>query len=302
MTTPTHDTPDSGTGTGTGTGTDTAGRGPVDPARVTALLTAAGVHGVTVEHVGSTGSTNADLSARAVAGTAADRTVLLTEEQVSGRGRLGRPWSAPVGSQFICSMLVAPGTVDLERLGELPLFVGVAFAEGVRELGVPAVLKWPNDLQVVRDGVPHKLAGILVEAARIDPPAIVPGIGLNLSMTQEDFDAAGLPAATSLVLEGVEIPDTAARERITAVLLRHLVAAETAWRTGGDAAASVRARYRALSSTLGTRVRAELPGGTNLRGTAVDLGPHGELVIADDDGTRHTVTAGDVVHLRPRQE
>lgn len=292
-----NDTPDGGTSGGPGR----AGRGPVDPARVSALLTAAGVHGVTVEHVTSTGSTNADLSARAVAGAVTDRTVLLAEEQVSGRGRLGRPWSAPVGSQFICSMLVAPESVELDRLGELPLFVGVAFAEGVRELGVPAVLKWPNDLQVVRDGVPHKLAGILVEAARITPPAIVPGIGLNLSMTAGDFAAAGLPAATSLTMEGVEIPDVAARERVTAVLLRHLVAAETAWRDGGDDAAAVRARYRDLSSTLGTRVRAELPGGENLLGTAVDLGPHGELVIADDDGARRTVTAGDVVHLRPRQ-
>uniref|UniRef100_UPI0025E03492 biotin--[acetyl-CoA-carboxylase] ligase n=1 Tax=uncultured Corynebacterium sp. TaxID=159447 RepID=UPI0025E03492 len=233
------------------------------------------------------------------AGPGADRTVLLAEEQVSGRGRMGRRWSAPAGSQFICSVLLTPTELDVERLGELPLFIGVAVAGAARELGVPAVLKWPNDVQVVHDGVPLKLAGILVEAASIDPPAIIPGTGLNLSMTAADFADAGLPTATSLTLEGVPIPDQGARERITAVLLRHLLAVDDAWRAGGVAAAGVRARYRELSSTLGTRVRAELPGGETLYGTAVDLGPHGELVLVTADGSRHTVTAGDVVHLRP---
>lgn len=276
-----------------------ASRHPVDADRVAAVLHAAGVRRFTVDHVGSTGSTNADLAARAASGTVTDRTVLLAEEQVSGRGRMGRPWSAPAGSQFICSVLLAPEQLDIERLGELPLFIGVAIAGAARELGVPAVLKWPNDVQVVRDGTPHKLAGILVEAASIDPPAIVPGIGLNLSMTAADFEDAGLPAATSLTLEGLEIPDAGARDHVTAVILRHLLAVDDAWRAGGDAAADVRIRYRELSSTLGTRVRAELPGGENLYGTAVDLGPHGELVLESVDGTRHTVTAGDVVHVRP---
>ena len=132
-----------------------ASRHPVDADRVAAVLHAAGVRRFTVDHVGSTGSTNADLAARAASGTVTDRTVLLAEEQVSGRGRMGRPWSAPAGSQFICSVLLAPEQLDIERLGELPLFIGVAIAGAARELGVPAVLKWPNDVQVVRDGTPH---------------------------------------------------------------------------------------------------------------------------------------------------
>ncbi|AWT25565.1 Bifunctional ligase/repressor BirA [Corynebacterium provencense] len=277
-------------------------RGPVDAGRISDLLSAAGVRDVTVRHVVSTGSTNSDLAAEAARGSAADRTVLLAEVQETGHGRMGRPWSAPAGSQLICSVLLAPESVDPERLGELPLFIGVACAEAVRELGVPAVLKWPNDLQVIRSGRPLKLAGILVEAAGFTPPAIVPGIGLNLSVTREEFDRAGLAAATSLTLEGVGIPDVAERERVTAVLLRHLFAVDGAWRENGDAAAQVRARYRELSSTLGTPVRAELPGGGEVTGTAVDLGPHGELVIGTTDGGRRTVTAGDVVHLRPGEE
>jgi BirA family biotin operon repressor/biotin-[acetyl-CoA-carboxylase] ligase len=51
--------------------------------------------------------------------------------------------------------------------------------------------------------------------------------------------------------------------------------------------------------TLGRAVRAELPGGSELTGQALALDPHGGLVVRDDEGERHTVSAGDVVHLRP---
>ena len=55
-------------------------------------------------------------------------------------------------------------------------------------------------------------------------------------------------------------------------------------------------------TTLGQHVRAELPGGGELTGRAVDLDAHGGLVVVDaETGERQTVTAADVVHLRPAQ-
>lgn len=294
---------------GPGTGDS---RHPVNAAAVAAHLTDTPLTVTWVEH---TGSTNSDLSAAVGRGEVADRTVLLTERQDAARGRLGRPWTAPQGSQTILSVLLRPDPatepVDPERFGELPLFIGVAAAETARAYGVPAGLKWPNDLvvpDVVPDAAPdaapggagyRKLAGILVEAVTVDPPTIVVGMGLNVSMTAEDFAAAGLPAATSLILAGAEIPDAATRARFTADLLRNIVGVDRAWRAGGAASRAVRERYRALSETLGARVRAELPGDRVLTGTAVDLGPHGELVLRTDGGETVTVSAGDVTHLRP---
>lgn len=302
-----------------GSGSD-ASRLPVDAAAVGAHLTGTPLTVTWVEH---TGSTNTDLSEAAAHGKAADRTVLLTERQDAARGRLGRAWSAPQGSQTILSVLLRPDPatepVDPERFGELPLFIGVAAAETVRAYGVPAGLKWPNDLVVTdRDAdsagggaaegdTPgyRKLGGILVEAVTVDPPTIVVGMGLNVSMTAAEFAATGLPAATSLVLSGADIPDTATRARFTADLLRNILGVDRAWRAGGEASRGVRDRYRQLSETLGSRVRAELPGGRTLTGTAVDLGPHGELVLRVDGGDAATpgetvtVSAGDVTHLRP---
>ena len=146
--------------------------------------------------------------------------------------------------------------------------------------------------------------GILVEAASVEPAVIIAGIGLNVSLTDEDFADAGIPdrSATSMITAGATLPDTGARADVAAAEITHLLAADAAWRGQGADLEALRRRYRELSATLGTRVRAELPDGTQLTGTAVDLGEHGELVIDTGAGQRRTVTAGDVVHLRPTGE
>lgn len=281
-------------------------------ARLVADGAGAGVAGpLTV--VGTTGSTNADLADayRADPGIA-DRSVILAEEQVTARGRLGRRWSAPAGAQVIMSVLLRPSAQDVpvERFGELPLLVGVAVAEAARSVGVDAQLKWPNDVIVPEapgERTPHgyrKLAGILVEAVSTHPVAVVVGVGLNASITPEEFDEAGVEAGTSLTTQGASLDSVEDRERVAAAELRSILAVDEAWRSGGAALDGLRRRYRELSATLGTRVRAELPGGEELTGTAVDLDAHGGLVIETGTGEtgtgeRRTVTAGDVVHLRP---
>ncbi|MDN6259436.1 MAG: biotin--[acetyl-CoA-carboxylase] ligase, partial [Corynebacterium sp.] len=171
-----------------------------------------------------------------------------------------------------------------------------------------AQLKWPNDVIVPEapgERTPHgyrKLAGILVEAVSTNPVAVVVGVGLNASITPEEFDEAGVEAGTSLTTQGASLASVEDRERVAAAELRSILAVDEAWRSGGAALDGLRRRYRELSATLGTRVRAELPGGEELTGTAVDLDAHGGLVMetgATGTGERRTVTAGDVVHLRP---
>src|SRR5579864_1386161 len=110
---------------------------------------------------GVTGSTNADLLARAADG-APEGTVLAAEEQRAGRGRMGRAWVSPPRGALTFSVLLRPGAVPPARLGWLPLLTGVAVTSAVREVtAVDARLKWPNDV-LVRAA---KLAGILAEAS-----------------------------------------------------------------------------------------------------------------------------------------
>jgi BirA family biotin operon repressor/biotin-[acetyl-CoA-carboxylase] ligase len=226
-----------------------------------------------IEVVISTPSSNADLARRARAG-ARHGAVLVAEEQTAGRGRRDRGWSAPAHSSLMVSALVRP-RVDQSQWGWLPLLTAVAVAEAVGFAGVahPEV-KWPNDVLVGG----RKIAGVLCEVVpeggttTADPrgPAVVAGWGLNVSQSAEELPQAG---ATSLLLEGAHTDRTA--------LLRHALHRWSHWyhRWEQGDRAGIRGAYESCSSTLGTRVRAALPGGRTLEGMAVTLAEGGGLVV-----------------------
>ena len=133
-----------------------------------------------VEVAARTGSTNADLLARALRGEP-EGVVLAAEEQSAGRGRMGRSWVSPPRAALTFSMLVRPAAVPPARRGWLPLLTGVAVAEAVTSVtGVRAKLKWPNDVLAG----PAKLGGILAEASG---DAVVVGVGLNVSAGQGEL-------------------------------------------------------------------------------------------------------------------
>jgi len=244
-----------------------------------------------IDVVASTGSTNADLLAAAGAG-AADRTVLIAEEQTAGRGRRARQWVSPTGAGLYLSVLLRPGEVPTARLGTLSMVAGLALVRAVRAAtGVPVVLKWPNDLLAGAGG--GKCAGVLAEVG--PRTAVVLGVGLNVtpSPVPVPLGPGALPA-TSLADHGARTTD---RAEIASALLAELDRAERAWRGARGDLGALLDDYRAACATLGRRVRVELTG-QELTGTAVDIDPLGSLVVAGDDGTRHSVSAGDVVHLR----
>ncbi|BBY43753.1 biotin--[acetyl-CoA-carboxylase] ligase [Mycolicibacterium celeriflavum] len=240
-----------------------------------------------VDVVAETGSTNADLIARAGRGDSIAGTVLIAENQTAGRGRRGRSWSAVPFAQITMSVGVDVAAVPSDAWGLLPLATGVAVVDAVADAGVEAGLKWPND--VLADG--GKLAGILAEVAAADQ-AVVIGVGLNVSLRG---DEVGVDGVTSLVDLGVAHPG---RQRLVGRILHELGHRVDSWRRAGGVDAGLIAAYRARSLTLGMTVRALLPGDRELVGLARDVDGQGRLVIDTDDGPT-TVSAGDIVHLRP---
>jgi len=244
-----------------------------------------------IEVVQSTGSTNADLLARALAGEP-EGAVLAAEEQRAGRGRMGRTWTAPPRAALTFSLLLKPA-VPPARRGWLPLLTGVAVAAAVtRATGVETGLKWPNDL-LAADA---KLAGILAEAAG---DAVVVGIGLNVSTEPAEFPnpRPGALPATSLRAAGATALN---REDILLAILDGFERWYRAWQqAGGDPDRSgLRPEYTRLSATIGRTVRAELPGGQALSGSAVGVDSDGRLLVLLASGSEVAVAAGDVVHLR----
>ncbi|MET9665520.1 biotin--[acetyl-CoA-carboxylase] ligase [Streptomyces sp. NPDC006475] len=243
--------------------------------------------------VPATGSTNSDLAAKA--GSVPEGAVLVAEEQTAGRGRLDRSWTAPARSGLFLSVLLRPGPqVPVERYGWLPLLTGVAVATGLsRAAGVDMSLKWPNDLLVTVGGEERKTGGILAE--RAGDGGVVIGMGINVTLREDELP---VPSAGSLALANAVSTD---RDPLLRAVLRSLEQWYGKWReAGGDAGLSgVQEAYAAGCATLGRRVRAELPGDRSVTGEAIALDGAGRLVLATGDGTRETVGAGDIVHLRP---
>jgi BirA family transcriptional regulator, biotin operon repressor / biotin---[acetyl-CoA-carboxylase] ligase len=258
-------------------------RPPLDVAALRAELIGTGLGWRQLDVVAQTGSTNADLLARAASGIDVDGAVLIAEHQTAGRGRQGRGWSATPRAQITMSVGVSVVDVPTTTWGWLPLASGVAVVDAVAPLlqvtGVEAGLKWPND--VLAGG--GKLAGILAEVAK---PVVVIGVGLNV--TQAPEEVAG---ATSLLDLGVAAPD---RDQLVCSLLRELGERIVQWRS---AAPQLAADYRTRSLTIGARVRAQLPGGKDVVGTARGIDDQGRLCL-ETDGETVVVSAGDVVHLR----
>lgn len=152
-----------------------------------------------VERFHSLGSTNDYLKQRAESG-APEGTVIIAEEQTSGKGRLGRSWASPRGGAWFSILLRPP--IPAERAGCLSVLIAVSLARALRERwGVPGGVKWPNDLYVAN----KKLGGILIElssqAHQIE--WLVAGIGINVN--NDPPQEAHVPA-TSLARElGKEI-------------------------------------------------------------------------------------------------
>ena len=266
-------------------------RVPLDRAALRRALVRPGGLWRDLEVVESTGSTNADLLARALAGEP-EGAVLAAEEQRAGRGRMGRTWTSPPRAALTFSLLLKPA-VPPARRGWLPLLTGVAVAAAVtRATGVETGLKWPNDL-LAADA---KLAGILAEAAG---DAVVVGIGLNVSTEPAEFPSPrpGALPATSLRAAGATALN---REDILLAILEGFERWYRGWQqAGGDPDRSgLRPGYTRLSATIGRTVRAELPGGQALSGPAVGVDSDGRLLVLLSPGSEVAVAAGDVVHLR----
>lgn len=259
---------------------------PLDTERLRAELSDADSLWRAVEVLPATGSTNADLAARARAGEAAGL-VLATDHQLAGRGRLGRTWEAPAGSSISMSVLLRPER-EHPAWTWLPLLAGLAVADSLRAIaGVAAVLKWPNDVLV--DG--GKICGILAE--RVDTPtgaACVLGMGINVHLSADQLP---VPGATSLAI--LRPGRSFVRVEVMATVLAALALLYHRWEDGRDA--QLRREYQARCDTLGRTVRVLSADASTVEGQAVGVDAEGRLHIRTAAGTR-AFAAGEVTHLR----
>ncbi len=229
-------------------------------------------------------STNAYLR-REARGGAPEGAVAVADHQSAGRGRLDRRWESPPGASLLVSMLFRP-EFDPSELHLCTAAVALAAVEACRRVaGVEAVVKWPNDL-LVGDA---KLAGVLAEAEFLSGScAMVVGLGLNIEWP-------GPAGAGGTCLSDLRSSRVDRDELLDALL--DVLSARRGLLDSAPGRREVAAELRRRCATLGQPVRVELAAQTVV-GVAVEVDDAGHLVVETAHG-RHTVAAGDVVHLRP---
>jgi len=240
-------------------------------------------------------STNRYLLDEARAG-APEGLVVVADHQTAGRGRLGRRWEAPAGTNLLTSVLLRP-TLALEELHLCTLAMALAARSACAQLtGVEPVLKWPNDLIVGE----RKLAGILAETVpdQATGRAVVVGIGVNVAWPPPDGQEGPAPVpsefgpATSLWREsGSRVEPTDLLDALLGHLDRRLDDL-----VGAGGKQRLASEYRRVCATLGRDVTVSLPTET-VTGSVTDITVEGHLLV-DVGACIRTITAGDVVHLR----
>ena len=243
---------------------------------------AAAAQGFQAELRHSHPSSNDNLIAQAKAGSPIHRRIVFVHDQTQGRGRQGRSWQSRIGE---CLMFSAGWCFSRPpaELGGLTLAAALACCRVLRDLGVPAQIKWPNDLVIGGE----KLGGILTETVRCNSQtAVVIGIGINFVQPKAVADAEAVQGSAPHI----------AVSRLTERLLPEL--ANTFEQFDRAGLAPFLAGYHACHRDQNQPVRLLRDGQTLLQGTALGVDEGGALQIRDAEGTEHRVVSGEI-SLRP---
>ncbi len=229
---------------------------------------------------GVTVSTNDDARALARLG-APEYTVALASGQTGGRGRLGRTWSSPEGGVYL-SIVLRP-TVSPAKIPSLSLVVGLAVVRALATFGIPATLKWPNDVRVATG----KVAGISLEmSAEIDRvERVVVGLGINVARGEHSEKTAGY-------LSDIAKEPAPRLAQVAAAVLAEIKSAYEVWRSEGFA--PFVEEFSRFHDILGDEVVVRSGDGETLAaGTVAGVDSDGRLVLSSH-GAEVAVASGEV--------
>jgi len=235
----------------------------------------------------SLGSTNDEALAWA-AQSAPDLSLVIADEQTSGRGREGRKWFTPPGTAIAFSLILHPTADEKPHLTRIVGLAAVSLADSLRRRSLSAQIKWPNDVLIAG----RKAAGILIESVWNGDSVdyVVIGIGVNVARS-------AVPPA-----EMLQFPATSLEENLGSLperedVLHDILAALLAWRPrlGTDELISAWEQNLAFR---GQQVQITTQGDQIATGELFGLDSDGSLRLMDEHGNPMTVRFGDI-RLRP---
>ncbi len=233
-------------------------------------------------------SSTMDIAMQLACDNPAEGTLILTEAQTKGRGRLGRHWVSPKYKGIYFSLMLKPKVLPAQT-AVLTLLAAVSVCEAVKIVtGITCSIKWPNDILVNN----RKLGGILTELeAELDRVNfVIIGIGLNVNNEAQEL----LRSAISLKVAS-HSQEKINRLELLREILRKLEDGYLLFQKKG--AAPVLDKWKSFNTTLGQRVKIA-SARVHVEGLAVDIDADGGLLVRKDSGALQKFMSGDVVHLR----
>ncbi|MGD9047011.1 MAG: biotin--[acetyl-CoA-carboxylase] ligase [Anaerolineae bacterium] len=229
------------------------------------------------------GSTNDEARRLARAG-APEGTLVVTDYQTLGRGRLDRRWEAPAGSSLLISLVFRPA-LAAHQVQRLTMISGLAAVDAIEaETGLQVGLKWPNDLVIGGAKLGGILTEIELEGSRVDYAVV--GVGLNVNLDPGQLPQDLLVAATSL---SHELGRKVARLPLLYALLRAMEVRYKALQAGQLPQAEWAARLVSLGRPVAVSVM-----NSRLEGVAEGVDDDGALLLRLSDGRLETILVGDV--------
>lgn len=220
-------------------------------------------------------STNTLAIDRAVSGQSGY--VVTAEHQTAGRGRRGRNWVSPYGSNIYLSAVwqFDTGASSLEGLS---LATGVSIVAAMEQLGVQGLkLKWPNDVLYAQ----RKLAGVLIEITgdAAGPCQVALGVGLNVRMPQIAADTIEQPWTDLDTIRG----ESTSRNQVLALLLNQVMPMLQSFGDSGFRA--WKDRWQSLDAHAEKDVTLEFSGEV-IEGKALGVDDSGAIILRTKTGTR----------------
>ena len=232
-------------------------------------------------------STNSALAGLAREGVE-DGTVVLAEAQRRGRGRLGQPWFSPAGVNLYASVLFR-GPIAVDEAGPFSFLASLAVSDAIKDLGLAAAIKWPNDVLIGR----RKVAGALMEFASRGAVVkhMVLGVGVNLNVDVAQLHAALGPGGVAATSVAAALGRPVDRSAFAAGYLNHLEAWLLRYQAAGPA--PLIAAWRERDILTGRRV--EVRSATETTGGRVlGIDDQGRLLVRTSRGDRRVILTEDV--------
>jgi len=216
-----------------------------------------------------------------------DGTVIMADEQLNGRGRMGRNWVSPKGKGIWMTIMLKP-KINPADASKVTLLAACAVCKAIEEIsGLYTKIKWPND--IVLNG--KKLCGILTEmSAEIDEiNYLIIGIGVNVNIELEDFPKELQAIATSIKIEK---GDEVIRKELAAAIINNFERYYKCFIKTGSIKDYIN-EYKERSAILGKEVRVT-SSTLEIQGTVVDISEDGQLQLELQDGTIKEIISGEV--------